>query len=439
MDDQNQLLNDPKEIRLNENRDLQQILGAPPGWILKWGITVVFISIAMLLGVSWLIKYPDIIPARVVLTTEQPPIRVFSKTSGKVETLNVKDDQSVKAGQLLAIIENPAEWKDILILDSFLIEIQLTKTTETVRNLEIPRDLNLGSLQNSYAEFSKQFDEYIFFLQNNLTNARVANLNEQNVQLNALVNAMNQQKETLKKIVQLANKELERNQKLKKIGAISDTELEASEAYHLQQRQLLEKLDNEIINNKILSEKNQMLILETQQKNNESRSGGLFSIQEDVQRMKSEVENWKQTFLIIAPIDGQISLSQFWSPQQFINENEELLTIVPTNNSGKIIGRALLPLERSGKVKPLMRANIRLDGYPYQEFGSIGATVKDISSVPQGDAYQIELEVPGTLVTTYEKSIPFRQEMQGTANIITEDRRILERVFDKILSILRNE
>jgi hypothetical protein len=49
------------------------------------------------------------------------------------------------------------------------------------------------------------------------------------------------------------------------------------------------------------------------------------------------------------------------------------------------------------------------------------------------------LEVPETLITTYNKSIPFRQEMQGTANIVTEDQRILERVFDKILSILRNE
>ena len=82
---------------------------------------------------------------------------------------------------------------------------------------------------------------------------------------------------------------------------------------------------------------------------------------------------------------------------------------------------------------------IRLDGFPYQEFGSIPATVKDISNVPQGVTYQIELEVPGTLVTTYNKTIPFRQEMQGTANIITEDRRILERIFDRIWSMLNNQ
>ena len=439
MSDQRKLITDPNEVRLNENRDLQQILGAPPGWILNWGITLVFLTAAILLGMSWLVKYPDIIPTRVTLTTEQPPIRVFSKTSGKIEVLKISDREDVQAGQILAIIENPAEWKDILVLDSFLNKIQLANTTEIVRNLKIPRNLKLGALQGSYAEFSKQFDEYLFFLQNNLTNARIANLNEQNVQLNALVNAKNQQKETLQKVANLALKEFERNKTLKKIGAISDTELEASEASYLQQQQQLDELDNEIISSKIQIEKNELLILEAQQKNNESRSGGLFSIQEDVQRMKSEVENWKQTFLITAPIDGKVSLIQFWSPQQFVNENEAMLTIVPTNNSGKMIGKAILPLERSGKVKPTMRANIRLDGYPYQEFGSIEAIVKNISAVPQQNSYQIELEMPATLITTYQKEIPFRQEMQGTANIITEDRRILERVFDKILSAFKNE
>ena len=307
MDKQNQLLKDPKAIRLNENRDLQQILGAPPGWILRWGITTVLIAVAILLTISWLVKYPDILQARVVLTTEQPPIRVFSKISGKIESLKILDKENVKAGQLLAIIENPANWKDVIILDSFLIKIQTANTSEIIRSSKIPRDLKLGSLQNTFAKFSKQFDEYIFFLQNNLTNARIANLNEQSVQLNALIDVMNHQKETLTKVVNLALKELERNQKLKKIGAISDTELEASEAYYLQRQQLLEELDNDIINNKIQIEKNLMLILETQQQNSKTRSGGLFSIQEDLQRMKSEIENWKQMFLIIAPIDGQVS------------------------------------------------------------------------------------------------------------------------------------
>ena len=85
-----------------------------------------------------------------------------------------------------------------------------------------------------------------------------------------------------------------------------------------------------------------------------------------------------------------------------------------------------------------MQANIRLNGYPYQEFGSVETRVKSISLVPDEGNFIVELDVPDELKTVYNKIIPFRQEMGGIANIITEDRRILERIFDKILSILKN-
>ena len=82
--------------------------------------------------------------------------------------------------------------------------------------------------------------------------------------------------------------------------------------------------------------------------------------------------------------------------------------------------------------------NIRLDGYPYQEFGVVKATVKSKSILPQDDFYLLELKMPDTLKTTYGRLIPFQQEMGGTGNIITKDRRILERIFDKFLNFTKN-
>lgn len=40
------------------------------------------------------------------------------------------------------------------------------------------------------------------------------------------------------------------------------------------------------------------------------------------------------------------------------------------------------------------------------------------------------------LTTTYNKEIDFRQEMKGTANIITEDLRLIERFFYKLKDVL---
>jgi len=133
----------------------------------------------------------------------------------------------------------------------------------------------------------------------------------------------------------------------------------------------------------------------------------------------------------------------FWKNLFFKDANDEVLTIVPTEGVGEIVGKALLPTANSGKVKPEQTVNIQLDGFPFQEYGVIKATVESISLVPTSVVpnetnYILEINLPDSLITTYDKLIPFRQEMKGTANIITEDRRVLERIFDRFNSILKN-
>ena len=78
----------PEDIRLKTERDnLQNMLGHPPGWSLRWGITAVLVAAALFLGLAWLVKYPDVIVARVVIVTENPPIRLFARSSGKISRL----------------------------------------------------------------------------------------------------------------------------------------------------------------------------------------------------------------------------------------------------------------------------------------------------------------------------------------------------------------
>ena len=95
-----------------------------------------------------------------------------------------------------------------------------------------------------------------------------------------------------------------------------------------------------------------------------------------------------------------------------------------------------MPRRGAGKITAGMPVNIRLDGFPYQEFGAVKASVSQVSLVPEVDGqYLVTVSMPDNMVTTYDKLVPFRQEMQGTANIITEERRIITRIFDKVLSL----
>ena len=90
-----------------------------------------------------------------------------------------------------------------------------------------------------------------------------------------------------------------------------------------------------------------------------------------------------------------------------------------------------------------MTANITLEAYPQQEYGILKAQIQNIALLPESQAegqlsYLIELKLTNELMTTYDRLLPLQQEMSGTAEIITEDKRILERVLEQILNVLKN-
>ncbi len=114
----------PETIQLNEAQTIQTILGHPPSWLLRWGVSLVALFVIVLIAMSWLIKYPDVIEAQVSLTTEQPPIRVMATTSGRLDKWLVNNHQTVQAGAVLAELYNTAASSDIASLDIFLTRIE---------------------------------------------------------------------------------------------------------------------------------------------------------------------------------------------------------------------------------------------------------------------------------------------------------------------------
>ena len=78
------------------SEEVQEILTKVPNWIIRRGNALFLILILLLLFISWLIKYPDIIASEAIITTEIPPQKEYAVISGKFDTLFVKDNQKVK-------------------------------------------------------------------------------------------------------------------------------------------------------------------------------------------------------------------------------------------------------------------------------------------------------------------------------------------------------
>nr|MBX2872453.1 biotin/lipoyl-binding protein [Saprospiraceae bacterium] len=129
------LIQDPEAIRLNDEEEVQQLLGNPPGWMLRWGITLVFIAFIVLVIFSNFFRYPDRVSAPVTLTSERPPVKIVALERGRIEALKVSDQDQVEAGQLLAVIENPANSADVVTLDLWLQDMEQSQFSNLI-NLE---------------------------------------------------------------------------------------------------------------------------------------------------------------------------------------------------------------------------------------------------------------------------------------------------------------
>jgi multidrug resistance efflux pump len=164
----------------------------------------------------------------------------------------------------------------------------------------------------------------------------------------------------------------------------------------------------------------------------------LQELSQSIKSLRTQIETWEQTYLLKAPIDGKVSLFNFWTKNQNIKQGDEVLSVIPTEKQ-EVIAKLSLPVQNSGKLKQGQVVNIKLDNYQFQEYGMLKGYVKTISVMPKDDNYAIEVELPNKLTTTYHKQLEYKQEMHGIADIITEDLSLFDRVFYQFRKLSNNK
>ncbi|GHU83431.1 hemolysin [Bacteroidia bacterium] len=427
-------MNEENNIELR-SEEFQEILGSVPHWILRWGITVLAIIVVILITGSAIIKYPDIIPSQMVLTGSVPPAAVAARASGKLNELYVIDNQEVKAGDYLAAIDNPANTADILTLKTWINNLNIEN-----ESLSLPqKELHLGNLQSIYASLYVTLFDYLeykrllYYPQKiEITKDRITQYEKQ------YQNLLNQQK-IIREQSELTQKQYQRDSVLHQSGVISNEELEKSKSGYLQSRLTDENMLSSIRNMQIQIAQLKESLLDTNHQDTEKLNGLRSQLRSQISQLKTEIQAWELNYVLIAPIEGKITFTNYWTTNQNINAGEEVFTVIPTQ-SYALIGKASLPIARSGKVKIGQKVNIRLENFPDNEYGILRGRVQNISLVPtqtnQTINYTVEISLPDGLLTTYKKELPYLPNMQGQADIITEDISLLERFFLPIKKIL---
>ena len=433
--------NIPDNLNLR-SEEVQEILGRPPRRIVRVGISVIFVVVAGLFVGSYFLKYPDILPAPITVTTENLPAGVMAMTTGKIDTIAVAEKQTVREGELLAVIRNPAKLEDVMAVKRML-EGADTVDVETCQgaSLQNGTSLQLGDLQSAYTAFDNALTDYRHFVETDYHNRKIAVIRKQiAAQKNLLQKTVNQLNISRKQLA-TAQKLFEIDSTLYSNAALSLVDYQSARNSLLQQLSSLESSKMSVDNQQmsILQSEQSIFDLEQQRIDEEQRlTSALTSAKE---QLAAQIRQWEQTYLLVAPCDGKVTFTKYWQKNQNVNAGEVLVTVVPDGDT-QVVGKILLPQQGAGKVKVGQTVNVKLDNFPYLEYGMVKVCIRNISMVPvQVDentkAYMLEVEFPENLVTTYGKLLTFSQEMTGTAEIITEDLRLLDKFINPIRAVIK--
>jgi HlyD family secretion protein len=412
------------ELRSEEVREL---IGKPPSGLVRYGITVVLLVVLGVVLFSAVFKYPDVINGAFVIQTENPPAFLLAKSSGKLQSLFVNEGAQVKSGDLLVVIENPCEYTGYSTLKNLVRpNVPQEKCSHSLDSLA-KSGVNLGELQPAAAAWVKAMEDYHAYKTIDYFPAKRRSLEQKIEGLQHHISLLAGQIAVAKQAYRIAHRSFIRDSLLFTDKVISAHDFENSQKTLLSQKISLTEGDLALSNaNLTLAEYQQQkvdLLLNEQQ----TELAQQASVRQSIENMKSALSEWENRYCVFSPIDGRVALSNVWKENQNLIQAQHIMTVLPDGKT-KIIGKVYINTSRAGKVKPNQKVNLKFSDFPYAEYGMVVGSLNSLSLVPDS-VYVGSVLLPDTLLTNYGKVLPFRQNMKGVAEIITEDLSLAQRLL----------
>lgn len=423
-----------KEISLR-SEEVQEILTAVPNWMVRWGNSLFLILIILVLALSWIVKYPDTIESGAVITTTVPPQKEFAQITAKIDSIHVVDSQRVTENQILAVLENTANPEDVLYLKTITDTLTVDYDSLYFPFKELPL-LFLGDIDQSFAVFENNYYQYQLNKRlqpfSNEAKANEISITESKRRLSRLQAQyrLSQTEYDFKKA------DLNRHISLFEKGVISEQEYENKQVALLSTERSHNSLGVSISQLREAIANANSLAKGTEFSRSREETQLLKSTIQSFNQLKRAIKDWENTYVLKSEIEGKVSFLNYWSKNQTVSQGDLVFTIIPSRFSN-YLAKLKAPLLNSGKIKVGQDVNVKLQNYPETEFGMLKGKVHNISLTPDKDGYYlVDVSLPEDLITSYNKKIDFKQEMRGTAEIITEDLRLLERFFYQFKELL---
>lgn len=425
------------EVHQVYSDEVQEILGYIPHSIIRWGITIITITILVLVCASWFVKYPEIISGPITITSQNPPVDIVTRAMGRIHLL-VEEGDEVYENDILGYIESSSEFADMMVMENAIDQISLDLEQEQLIDQLMKvaelRSFSLGEVQPSYESLLNQINSLYLFYELDIHQKQIEQLQKKILTYRELNQKLNDQKELLTKELTFTRNVFLSDSLLRSQDFISERDLNNSQLNLIQRQRSLEDAEIAILNNHALIRDYESQIEELMLEKRQQETRNHVELEEALKVLKSQLSAWKHNYLLQSPFRGTIAFFEYFVNNQFVQSGQPLMTVIPDRPG--IFGIVNIPVTGSGRVNTNQRITISLENYPSEEYGKVLGVVEQISPLPRENTYSIRVDLPNGLQTSYGQTLDFREQMQGTADIITEDFRLLERIFHQFRSLI---
>jgi len=415
--------------------EMQDIITAPPSWLLKWGISLFFAILLGILLLSSLIHYPDLIKTQLVINSLNTPKPIVAKVSGRLITILINDNQTVKKDQPLAFLESTADHKNVLKLLFDLKTLQQKLRATSVAELKwinSPSSIQLGELQASYESF---YQAYLLF---KASSAQGFNLKKKGFLSQDLKSISLQKKQLMaQKALQdkdydLADKEYTIHEELNRQKVETTVELRREESKLIAKKFPLEQTEAALLTNSTAYQSKEKDLLELDNLIQEQR----FKFMQSLNSMISLTEEWKNKYVLSASQFGKVIFSGIIQENQVVNINQEIFYINSGNDT--FFGEMVIPQYNMGKIKQGQKVLVKLRSFPFEEYGAMEGRISKIADVPTKDSiFSSKVDFINGQYSEMERPVALKNGMLADAEVITEDASLIQRLYRSLIKMLR--
>jgi multidrug resistance efflux pump len=410
--------------------DIQEVIGYRMHWIIRKGNAIFLFIILSLLFLTWVIQYPETINASARVVALNPPKLISSRADGKLMKLFVTNEQLVYKGKHLGYIESVSNYEEVMSLQNWVeLTILATKanTYDVLKSNQLPQYNDLGELQTIYQEFQNQLAQIKQTLADGYYQKKGDGLQRDLQYLASLKNNIYQKKTLLEQDQELQNNEYKAYETLAKDKVIAPLELNLYKSKLIAKDQSLKQVGSEITNNDISSHNKQKELLDLQKYVADQQQ--LFH--SSLLTLKSHIQKWIQEYVLVAPEDGKVLFISTLQENELIVSGQGLFYIEPKHT--EFYSELMASQKGIGKIKVGQKVLIRMESYPSNEFGYLVGTINNISNIPnRNDSFLIKVDLPHGLQTNYNKNIFFRNDLAAEAEIITDNRKLFDRLTGEL-------